>query len=1196
MKMRKILLSAVLSLVAGLSAFALNACEDETPSTGNPPTSEQTGGGNPNDEQQETKITVIYDANGGAFDGGDTTLTQTVNADTVLTAPTSPKRTNYTFAGWATDKNGGSMWIFDTDKPTENVTLYAIWKQPSGKILSVENATMDGDKIFMLVNHSTEVVSLSSKVVCSDDSTWKLYYDKLGQTEIPTKIASSAYGELDDGDNIFYMVATSQDGTQVNVYELNVYRSYAVAVNFYDGTEFLKTETAYTGYEYTTSYTPNITGYTFNDWNYTPRVLWDSLNLYADTTANTYTVTYDVNSGDALSTTEKTVTYDSGYTLAKPTKTGYSFLGWYLGSTQMTYASGGSLTPWKYDSDKTLKAKWQANEYVVTLNRNNTSAGTVTGAGDHAYDSNVTITASTNSGYTWLGWYDKDGTLVTTDYSYSFKMGFAVTYTAKWSKVTLTRNDTGAGSVTSLTGKYKLGDEVTITASTNSGYTFIGWYNGETLLTNELSYKFTMSAENVTYTAKWCKVTLSVSDTKAGSVSTLSGKYVFGEEVTITATTNDGYTFIGWYNGETLLTDELSYTFTMTSENVTYTAKWSANTDTAFKVEYYLENLQGQYVLDHTENETATTDTTVSVTARFIIGFTYYKNKSTTNGNVHGDGSLTLKLYYTRNSYTVSLSRNNTSAGSVSGGGTYDYQKQVTVKATTNAGYTFIGWYNGETLLTNELSYTFEMPAESITYTAKWEVVAEMQNFGFSSTATTCSITGIIDNAVTEIIVPDYVTSISKGAFSGCSNLESMTIPFVGASKSATSASSSTLFGYIFGTSSYTGGSSTKQYYSSSDYATYYIPMSLKKVTITGGNILYGAFNNCSNLTEIVIPDSVTSIGSYAFCGCCSLTEIVIPDSVTSIGSYAFGGCSSLTEIVIPDNVTSIGWYAFTGCSSLTEIVIPDSVTSIGNYAFWCCYSLTIYCEAESQPSGYSDWNPSNCPVVWNCNEKEVADDGYIYAVIDGVRYGLYSDGTAKVVRQPRNIVTANIAESVEYKGITYSVTSIGYGAFYNCSSLTNIIVSENNKVCKSIDGNLYTKDGTTLIQYAIGKTATTFTIPDSVTSIGESAFSNCSNLTEIVIPDSVTSIGGSAFYDCDSLTEIVIPDSVTSIGSYAFASCGSLMSVVIGDSVTSIGEYAFRYCSSLTIYCEAKSEPSGWNDYWNSSNRPVVWGYTGEE
>lgn len=150
------------------------------------------------------------------------------------------------------------------------------------------------------------------------------------------------------------------------------------------------------------------------------------------------------------------------------------------------------------------------------------------------------------------------------------------------------------------------------------------------------------------------------------------------------------------------------------------------------------------------------------------------------------------------------------------------------------------------------------------------------------------------------------------------------------------------------------------------------------------------------------------------------------------------------------------------------------------------------------------------------------------------------------------------------------SVISIGHQAFDDCNSLTRISVDENNKNYKSIDGNLYTKDGTTLIQYAIGKDDKSLAIPNSVTSIGSSAFENCSKLTSITIPNGITTIGDRTFSGCSSITSIKIPNDVTNIGSYAFA-----------------------YCSGLkTIYCEAESQPSGWHSDWKANcSANVVWG-----
>ena len=243
------------------------------------------------------------------------------------------------------------------------------------------------------------------------------------------------------------------------------------------------------------------------------------------------------------------------------------------------------------------------------------------------------------------------------------------------------------------------------------------------------------------------------------------------------------------------------------------------------------------------------------------------------------------------------------------------------------------------------------------------------------------------------------MTSIGKSAFSGCSSLESITIPFVGAKAGVTSSDTYQYpFGYIFGTSSYIGGVATNQYYygsstSSTTDTTYYIPSSLKSVTVTGGNILSRAFYNCTGLTGVTIGNSVTSIGDFAFSGCTGLTNITIPGSVTSIGNYAFYGCTGLTSIIVDEgntkyhsagnclietatktlilgcntsviptdgSVTSIGDYAFYKCTGLTSVTIGNGVTSIGNYAFSDCTGLTSVTIGNGVTS-IGSWTFSHC-------------------------------------------------------------------------------------------------------------------------------------------------------------------------------------------------------------------------------------------
>ena len=441
----------------------------------------------------------------------------------------------------------------------------------------------------------------------------------------------------------------------------------------------------------------------------------------------------------------------------------------------------------------------------------------------------------------------------------------------------------------------------------------------------------------------------------------------------------------------------------------------------------------------------------------------------------------------------------------------------------------------------------------------------------------------------TELIIPSQINGmpvekIDSNAFSGCTSLTSITIPDIVTSIGEWAFSScDSLTNIIIGDSVTSIG----------DHA-FYDCRNLRSITIPDSVTSIGnsAFEYCSSLTSIEIPDSVTSIGSYAFYDCDSLTSIIIGDSVTSIGSYAFYWCRSLTSVIIGNSVTSIGERAFYNCSRLTSITIPGSVTSIGSYAFSGCSKL---------------------PSI------EIPDS--VTSIGDHV---FYDCDSLTSIEMPDSVTSIGNSAFYNCSSLTSieipdSVTSIGEYVFYNCSSLTNITVGANNANYKDIEGNLYSKDGKTLIQYAIGKTTTEFIIPNSVTSIGSSAFKYCDSLTSIEIPDSVTSIGDHAFYSCDSLTSIeipdsvtsigdyafyycrgltsiTIPDSVTSIGDYAFRGCRSLTSIVIPDSVISIGDYAFEYCNNLKIYCEAEEQPDGWSSSWNSSGLPVIWNYINNE
>ncbi len=367
------------------------------------------------------------------------------------------------------------------------------------------------------------------------------------------------------------------------------------------------------------------------------------------------------------------------------------------------------------------------------------------------------------------------------------------------------------------------------------------------------------------------------------------------------------------------------------------------------------------------------------------------------------------------------------------------------------------------------------------------------------------------DEIVDSITIPYGVTSIGDEVFAHCTGLKKVTIP--GSVKSI-------------------GERAFSDCHISTEESEDGTERGLEKVVIENGTETIGkeAFNGCKKLNDIILPDSVTSIGETAFQytrlyndwsngnedvlyinnhlisvyqG--TANECNIKSGTKTIADSAFFACGSLPGITIPDSVTSIGNRAFKDCNSLKSIMIPKSVTTIGNCAFYTCYDL----QSIEVDSGNPEY----------CSENGV----------------LYNKEKTEIIRFPKEKTEVSFA-------IPKSVTKIADGAFEYCKNLTNV------------------------------------TIPNDMTSIGNNAFESCSGLTNITIPKSVTSIGDRAFSECSKLTSIIIPDGVLRIGESSFFKCSSLKDITIPNSVLIIDTDAFKDCMKLkqVYYIGSKDD---WNN-----------------
>ena len=934
---------------------------------------------------------------------------------------------------------------------------------------------------------------------------------------------------------------------------------------------------------------PSYPGFIFNGWykDEDCTVSWvfetdtvtSSITLYAgwiEENATTFTVTYK--DGENVLYTRKVEENSTAENIAV-TKEEHTFKGWLLDNEDYDFA-----TP--ITQDITLVAKWEINTYTVTFIADGNEVQKITV--DYLEDIRDIPTVPAKTGYMGT-WSITDFSSITKDLTVT-ALYTAKTYTAAFDYA----NADGGNTIQNITLTY--GQPVgALPMPTKADNTFYGWFYDGVQVTASTIWQTDTSAP-ITFTAKWL-----AADNGHAIVS--SDYFEFTENDTVLRLPEKLRNLTETY--------DLIGKFTVSAG-----ATWTAYTD---------ESCSNDSLITREDIAPLTAEGWNNI-------YIQVKNQATREYTIYTlqiyrNKRIPVSLYYNESVLYKTAMLEETVPASDEANGTrlsftltdYSYDGNFyTDSACTNE-------WSTATVITEPISLYIKAYCHAVTVDSSGTVTGMSKQSGkvrlvIPESKNGTEITAIGDSAFKDktnlifVEVPVSVTKIAFGAFSGCSSLESISLPFVGTNANDVSGPNSyhSVFGEIFGATKYNGSIS---------YDGYYIPTSLKSVEITGQYIRSYAFSGFTGLENIYIGSNVERIADNAFEGCTNLKSVHISD-LAAWCNISFDSTEAnpliyannlylnevlLQELIIPEGVTEISSFAFSFFKTLKSITIPSTVESIGDDAFYNCTGLTEIVfnavNAEILSNGGTFFNAGS-----NSEGIDVVFGETVVAIPD---YLFSNTPNIKNVKIGSNVTSIGKYAFSDCSGLTEisipnSVTSIGESAFSGCSSLTSIVIPDSV---------------TSIGDYSFSgcSSLTSITIPSEVTSIGESAFSDCTGLTEIcynaaevilsnntfsnagidseginvvfgetvvAIPDylfytevgntspnitsvtignNITSIGERAFSGCAGLTKIVIPSSVTSIGNSAFSGCAGLTKIVIPSNVTSIGNSAFSGCSSLT-------------------------------
>lgn len=1153
---------------------------------------------------------------------------------------------------------------------TADLNVYVKWEKdsvpPKTKIVT-NNLLCDYDTRALSgkVSNSTTVFSFNDEISVEKGTTYTISTDINGINVIPSKTVN-----LEIGDNIFYVLVSNED--ELTLYTATVRRKpiYTVTFDTLGGTEVEAQQVEEDAFA--TAPTTEKNGCTFEKWD------WDfSMPITENTTitaiwnAFVYNIVYDFNITEDSASQEvdnsmnpTTYTVDDTIYFSAPRRKGYYFTGWSV--SNISKGTTGTIT---------TTARWRLIPYeiIYDFGDSNSVSKAINNDSNPRYycvENEINFAKPTRAGYTFVSW-DKNiekGTTGTQTVTASWDVN---QYNIEYVLNGWTNNEDNKVTYTIEDPEFILQD------GTNGESLFCGWYLDKEYTTHIESITPTSARDYTVYAMPDCGATnglliqngvvqsyfgisdeviipsyykgydvISISESSFRNCESITNAVIPNSVTDIECGAFLGCTslesitipFIGASRAASNGYDQVfGYIFgyeTSISKNGTIAVIPNAinqyskqNTKDWTFVHYW-------YYIPTTLKNVSISDGITDIPYRAFIGCKDIKNitipasvKSFGNSAFSGCRGIT----------DIVIPSSTTSIGDYAFSGCKGLTDITIPDSVTTIGQNALfGCTALASIIVSENNAFYSSVAGILYDKNKTQIIcvpkAIKGEISIANGVTSIDSTAFKDCiGVTSMIIPDSVERIGEGAFSGCSSLESITIPFVGAKAGVTSDDMYQYpFGYIFGTKEYDGGVWTQQWYyrnslSKQDSTLYYLPYSLKTVTVTGGNILGGAFYNCRRLTRIEIQNDVISIGGSAFYNCSGLTNITIPDSVTSIGDSAFTYCYKLievynkssleitagsedngkvayyaksvystdgdgkltiddngyviyadgvekilvsyngieTELTLPYDITQIYERAFNGCAGLTSITIPNSVKSIGRYAFEGCTELTgVYITNLAKWCTIDfSWDKSN-PLSYAKNLYLNQELVTDLIIPDGVRsIGSYAFDGC-----------AGLTRIV----IPDSVWNIGYRAFAGCSALTNITVANGNKNYHSVDNCLIETSSELLI---LGCKNSIIPTDGTVTGIYAAAFYGCKDLIGITIPYSVMNIGSSAFRECTGLTSVTIGNCVTSIEAFAFEACANLDTVYYEGDETQWNSISIdSYNDALTSakrYYYSETEPS---------------------